>query len=257
MKFYIYIIINKINNKFYIGKTTNSIYERFRQHLNDAIKCRLDTPLAHAIRKYGSNNFYVELLDVASSQEELNQKEVYWIKFLNAIQDGYNASTGGEGGNTYARKSEFELSEIKAKIRETKMGEKNPHSALVKCKNVITGQELTFPTIASCKAYFNEKNHNFITRRCSGKTKYVYKGEWIFAYRNNEYINDYHFEKDICRRKAVKIVNITTGDENIFSSYAKAELHFGLKRGFFSGDAYKHKNKPYWEKAGYRIFVLE
>lgn len=257
MKFYVYKIINKINKKFYIGQTTGSIQERLQEHINSAITYRLDTPLARAIRKHGSDNFYVELIDVATTKEDLNQKEICWIKTLNAIRDGYNASEGGEGGNTYIRKTESELSKIKEKIRASKIGSKNPNSTSIKCKNVITGQELIFPTVIACKEYFKEKNHNFITRRCSGKTKYVYAGKWIFAYSDCDYFDDYHFEKNICRKKAVKIVDIKSNDECVFSSYANAELHFGFRCGFFSGDAYKHKDSPYWEKAGYRIFVLQ
>lgn len=257
MTFYIYIIINKINNKFYIGKTTTSINRRFKRHINDALTGRLHTPLANAIRKYGADNFQVEELDTATTQEDLNQKEIYWIETLKAVQHGYNAALGGEGGNTYSLKTKEEMEVIKTKIRETKLGSKNPHSVPVKCKDVLTGQELFFPTIASCQEHFGEANHNFITRRCSGKTKYVYARKWIFAYKNKEYIDDYQLEKDIKRKRRVKIVNVKDNTENTFNSYAAAEVHFGFKRGFFSGDAHKHKNKPYWEKAGYRIYVLE
>lgn len=257
MNFTIYIIINKINNKFYIGKTTNSTQERFQRHINDALSHRLNTPLAHAIRKYGAENFYVESLDTAETLEELDNKEIYWIQNLNAMRDGYNASLGGEGGNTYARKTEAELDSIKAKIRESKIGDNNPHASAVKCKSVLTGEELVFSTIVACKEYFNEKNHNFITRRCARKTKYVYKGEWVFAYQNDDYIDDYSFDKNIKRKKKVKIIDLKTLSEYVFDSYTKAELHFGLRQGFFSKDAYKYKNNPYWEKAGYKIVVLE
>lgn len=257
MTFHIYIIINKINEKFYIGKTVDSISQRFHEHINDALTNRLDTRFARAIRKYGPDNFYVELLDIAYTKEELSQKEKYWIKFLDAIQEGYNSSEGGEGGNTYVGKTELEMSEIKAKIRASKIGDKNPNSVSIKCKSISTGQELFFNTVIECKEYFKEKNHNFITRRCSGKTKYVYAGEWIFAYQDRDYIDDYQLEKDICRKKAVKIIDIASGNEYEFSSYANAESYFGFKQGFFSKYAFRYKHQPYWEKAGYRIFVLE
>ena len=35
---YIYMIENDINDKKYIGKTTNTMEYRFKQHLNDAFK---------------------------------------------------------------------------------------------------------------------------------------------------------------------------------------------------------------------------
>ena len=52
---YIYKIINKINNKIYIGKTTQSIEDRFNQHKNKSKK--LNTHLYNAMRTYGISNF--------------------------------------------------------------------------------------------------------------------------------------------------------------------------------------------------------
>ena len=40
--YYIYKISNIQNNKMYVGKTTNSIENRFKRHLNDALSNRLD-----------------------------------------------------------------------------------------------------------------------------------------------------------------------------------------------------------------------
>ena len=48
----------------------------------------------------------------------------------------YNKADGGEGGDTYKYKSEEEMEEIKEKIRQSKLGGKNPQARKVKCKNV-------------------------------------------------------------------------------------------------------------------------
>lgn len=256
MAFNIYIIINNINKKFYIGKTTSSIQKRFKRHLNDATSMRCDTRLAKAIRKYGVENFYVEQLDTASTEDELNHKEQYWIEQLNAIKEGYNASNGGEGGNTYQHKTEVEMDTIRDKIRRSKTGNLNPHASAVKCKNIKTGQELYFKTVLECQKHFKEDNHSFITTRCVHKTKYAYNGEWLIAYQQDDYIDDYKTEKDIKRKKQIKVVEIESKVEHQFESYIKAEKHFGLKPGFFSKHACRYQNQPFWEKAGYRIFVL-
>ena len=87
---FIYKIINKINNKVYIGQSIRPIEQRFQRHINDAINNTLDTHLARAIRKYGKDNFSIELIDTATTQDELNSKEQYWIRFYNSICDGYN-----------------------------------------------------------------------------------------------------------------------------------------------------------------------
>lgn len=73
----LYGIINKVNNKIYIGQTKQGYRKRFIQHL-----CPKDgSPLLKkAIQKYGKDNFECELLDIAYSKEEINFKEKLWIK---------------------------------------------------------------------------------------------------------------------------------------------------------------------------------
>ena len=52
--------------------------------------------IGKAIRKYGEDKFYVELLEECLV-EELNEREKYWIAFFNATNNkfGYNMSIGG------------------------------------------------------------------------------------------------------------------------------------------------------------------
>lgn len=111
----IYKITNKINGKFYIGQTTLSATERFNKHWNEAnCKNRPNNYFHNALLLYGKDNFTVEVIDNASSREELNEKEDYWIKKLNARDKniGYNLQAGGKSGE----KGE----ETKNKIREKK-----------------------------------------------------------------------------------------------------------------------------------------
>lgn len=72
---YVYKITNKVNNKVYIGQSIRPIDERFNRHINDAVNYVLDTHFARAIRKYGKENFFIELIDTAETQEELTLKE--------------------------------------------------------------------------------------------------------------------------------------------------------------------------------------
>ena len=100
---WIYKITNIQNNKVYIGQTIRPIKDRLNRHINDALHNILDTHFARAIRKYGKESFIIEEIDTASSQEELNQKEQYWIQYYNATIDGYNETDAIYkcGGNTY------------------------------------------------------------------------------------------------------------------------------------------------------------
>lgn len=91
----IYIIRNTVNDKVYVGQTHVSIKLRFQNHLS-AARRGLDYVIGKAIRKYGEDKFYVELLEECLV-EELNEREQYWISFFNATDNrfGYNISIGG------------------------------------------------------------------------------------------------------------------------------------------------------------------
>lgn len=92
---YIYQIINDINQKIYIGKTENSIEQRFKEHCKDAYKMHNEKrPLYAAMRKYGINNFHIELIEETNNPEE---REIYWIEQKRSFKNGYNATRGGDG----------------------------------------------------------------------------------------------------------------------------------------------------------------
>ena len=93
---FIYKITNKINGKLYVGKTTkNSILDRWKTHLR-SYKTR-DTKFYNAIRKYGKENFLIEVVQQTGivSREQLNKREIYWIAVL---KPDYNLTKGGDGG---------------------------------------------------------------------------------------------------------------------------------------------------------------
>ena len=90
----IYAIRNKVNNKYYIGKSIN-IYERIRQHINKLNKTSKDSNfhLNKSWLKYGRDNFeYMILEDIDKNDNLLKQQELYWILKLksNEREFGYN-----------------------------------------------------------------------------------------------------------------------------------------------------------------------
>lgn len=92
----IYKIQNKINGKCYIGQSIN-IYKRWQEHKSNSInKNHEDSyyPLYCAIRKYGIDNFDFSIIEECN-QEELNNKEIYWVKYYNSFENGYNQTLGG------------------------------------------------------------------------------------------------------------------------------------------------------------------
>ena len=89
---YIYKIVNDINDKIYVGKTLLTVEKRFKEHCNAYKKERYEKrPLYDAMNKYGIEHFKVETIEECSL-EEVNEREIYWIKELNSYHNGYNAT---------------------------------------------------------------------------------------------------------------------------------------------------------------------
>ena len=182
---WIYKITNIQNKKVFIGQTTRPIEQRFKRHINDALNNILDTHFARAIRKYGKENFIIEQIDDAQTQDELNKKEQYWIQYYNSVENGYNETDAISkcGGNTYQSKTEEEMEDIKEKIRQAKIGSKNPMARKIKRINIITNEIDIFDTIISCaQACGIQNGKTSITTRLNGQIKSPYKKTWIFEY---------------------------------------------------------------------------
>lgn len=87
---YIYKTTNLLNNKIYIGqkkshKFLENKYLGSGKHLKEAIK------------KYGADNFCVEMIDTAEDADELDEKEIHYICLYKSSDSniGYNISLGG------------------------------------------------------------------------------------------------------------------------------------------------------------------
>ena len=98
---FIYLITNKINGKRYVGQTSKTVEERFRNHIEDCYTTQNDNrPLYKALKKYGVDNFKVETLEECPNSK-VNEREIYWIKKLGTFSKEYNATLGGDGYTQY------------------------------------------------------------------------------------------------------------------------------------------------------------
>ena len=119
----IYKITNKINNKIYIGQSSyvEKRWERHRTGPFNPNNNQYHTPFYRAIRKYGLDNFNFEVIEECS-QSELNDKEIYWIKYYDTTnpEKGYNLTEGGYNGH-FSKLDYNSLKEIKELIKNSDM----------------------------------------------------------------------------------------------------------------------------------------
>lgn len=91
----IYMFKNKINSKAYIGLTNN-----LRRRINEHRCHKKKTKFSYAIRKYGLDNFEMEILrSRIQTKEQASVLEKMYIKRYNSINVGYNLTEGGEVGS--------------------------------------------------------------------------------------------------------------------------------------------------------------
>jgi len=206
IKIIIYKITCTINQKVYIGQTSESLQKRFNRHIGYQ-KDEHDTKFYRAIKKYGSDKFCIEPIDSATTQEELDEKEMYWINYFDACNKGYNTklSKGRCGGDTLS--SHPNKVAISEKIRLSKIGDKNPirkngglrgsrngmfgkrgkdAPSSRKCVAIekVTNDVLMFDTLIELKEYFNVTTLGMVSSRCRGRTKADYSGYYFKYYED-------------------------------------------------------------------------
>ena len=99
----IYMIINDINDKIYIGQSKD-IVMRWYAHRSkgksttSSMKSEYYSELHSDMRKFGVEHFYLEIIEECA-ETLLDEREKYWIQAFNSYYDGYNGNLGGNFGN--------------------------------------------------------------------------------------------------------------------------------------------------------------
>ena len=93
-----------VSQKNYIGQTRTSLNERIRSHRWRANNEPCNFYFYNAWNKYGEQSLEWSILERVSSDslenlcKLLDQREIYWIKYYNSFNNGYNLTPGGQGG---------------------------------------------------------------------------------------------------------------------------------------------------------------
>lgn len=122
---YVYKTTNLINGKQYIGKHKSLIFDR--NYKGSGLR------IMEAFHKYGKHNFAVTIIEWCQTEEELNNRERYWISYYDAVcsNDFYNISNGGEGfGGLSGERSPTKRLDVRLKMKLNHAdvsGSKNPN----------------------------------------------------------------------------------------------------------------------------------
>ena len=153
-QFFIYMTINLIDNKKYIGRHYGEIDDTYMGsgHI-----------LIIALKKYGKQNFKREILEICNSKEEMYDAEKKWIKKYNANEspEFYNISAGGENDAlewVLAHPEEY----------ENLFRKKGPESMCIPVKCLNTGE--VFPSITSAEIKYPSTGHH-LSNFLNGKGK--------------------------------------------------------------------------------------
>lgn len=126
----VYLILNKINGRKYVGQTIQPLKVRFNEHASK----RNNAPLGKAIKKYGRENFYCGVIKTCASKEELDYWEKYYIAALHCKAPyGYNLTDGGEGATGCSR-----TPEQRAKLSAIYKGKSRPPEV---CAKISAGKK--------------------------------------------------------------------------------------------------------------------
>lgn len=96
----IYLTLNILNGKYYVG------YDSYDRSID--LYAGSGIILKNAICKYGIENFRKITLEYVNI-DNWKEREIYWIKLLNAQIYGYNIMKGGNGGDNFTYHPDKEL----------------------------------------------------------------------------------------------------------------------------------------------------
>jgi group I intron endonuclease len=92
---YIYKFTHTETGRCYIGQTIQNPNQRRLEHFLDSRDASKNYHFHNALRKYGRDAFTFVVITEATSLEELNLLEEFYINQYNSIESGFNIRQGG------------------------------------------------------------------------------------------------------------------------------------------------------------------
>lgn len=153
----IYTITNKINNKIYIGQS-NHCKRRFSEHKSPS-SLKKAGAIYLAFKKYGIENFEFKIIHECLI-EELNDKEIFYIKELNTLSpNGYNLNSGGNVPIEISEETRKKMSKAQSGKNNPMYGKERSEEHKEKLSIALKGRKLTEEHIQKIGKANTGKNH--------------------------------------------------------------------------------------------------
>lgn len=229
----IYSISNTVNNKCYIGSSTD-IARRFKTHLNMLKNNKhINSHLQAAVNKYGLNNFTFSILQECS-QDEIIEKEQFYIDSFDWNQLYNKARTVYTGGSNLVEIPIYLLNLKGVIIHEYKSG-----AELARDLNIPLAPYYSFNTSSILKTKFRIVSVDF----------YLNNLDVIKTWR--QYSNESEYKKSL---KQIQYKYYATKEEEIHHFFKLQELgdFLGITKQAVQQILTKHVNKIH-KSTGYLL----
>jgi group I intron endonuclease len=108
-KYVLYLAVNQVNGKKYVGLTGRKLMARKSRHEQDA-RANSQQYFHRAIRKYGAESFKWYVVGWSADSEDIKSQEVAHIKFYKSLREElYNMTDGGDGTTNPAPETRVKL----------------------------------------------------------------------------------------------------------------------------------------------------
>ena len=210
----IYLLIDAINDKEYIGKTTRSFKARFNQHKKG------NQYIDRVIKKRGDDLIVTAILKECENQEELDRWEKHFIRSRDTLApNGYNLREGGEGGKLCA--------EAVAKLSVALTGKKKSSEHVAKVALALKGRKQPPEFVAKHAVAIRKPSPYKILQKEIKQRKLTYAGiSRVLGLTDNVFSNKMRGRKNFTAEQVAKLVEIFSKpaeyllarDEGIFNT---------------------------------------
>jgi group I intron endonuclease len=237
------------SGKKYIGQSWH-IYKRLQDYKSLYGRIKNQIKLFNALKKYGSDNFTFEIIDLCENQSEMDRKEQFYIMDVyDSMNSGYNCTEGGSKGKisleTRNKMSKAQSGEnnafygkqhsnkTKEHLRKINTGKKLSNEIKEKMKNAQKGEKswcYGIPRSEETKNKIRQKNENF--RSDPNNKEYIDKIKRQDIYKiwfNEKYCFITNNRTEFCNMFSLSSRILKSTKENKYNGYWHIEKYVNRK----------------------------